>query len=72
RKLSLISTHSCLGTSNTDKSPRGFMGRIRSSRDNKWIARIKVDGKSKQLGLFSDIEKAKKVRLEGELKYWYK
>ncbi len=43
-----------------------------SSRNNKWIARIKVDGKSKQLGLFSDIEKAKKARLEGELNYWYK
>ncbi|MBT9965177.1 hypothetical protein KN609_07215, partial [Vibrio anguillarum] len=28
---SLISTHSYLGTSNTDKSARGFMGRIRGS-----------------------------------------
>ncbi|MCZ4311621.1 hypothetical protein O4H45_22490, partial [Vibrio atlanticus] len=30
---SLISTHSYLGTSNTDKSPRGFMGRIQFKSD---------------------------------------
>jgi hypothetical protein len=37
---------------------------------NKWRAKIQVDGKEKHLGLFSNLEDAKKARELAEEKYY--
>ncbi len=41
----------------------GVKGVSWHTRDNKWRAHIKIDGKNMHLGLFEDIEEAKKARI---------
>jgi hypothetical protein len=40
------------------------------SREQKWIARININGKRKQLGVFDTLEAAAQARKKAELKYY--
>jgi hypothetical protein len=50
----------------------GFAGVSWVKRSKKWIARIRVDRESIQLGSFENKEDAIKARKQAELKYWNK
>ena len=40
------------------------------SREQKWAARINIDGKRKQLGMFDTLEEAAQARRKAEVKYY--
>ena len=48
----------------------GVKGVCWHSRDNRWFARIGIDGKQISLGYFIDINDAIKTRKEAEEKYF--
>ncbi|MBB5150284.1 HNH endonuclease [Ureibacillus thermosphaericus] len=54
--------------SKNNKSGVTGVGYNKSS--NKWEVQIKVDGKSKYLGLFNELQEAKEMRKVGEIVYW--
>ncbi len=49
---------------------REFKGMSYNKRENKWMARIKIDGKQIFLGYFDTEEEALKVRRKAEKKYF--
>lgn len=49
----------------------GHVGVDWNKASNKWRARIKIDGKQKYLGGFTDIEDAIEARAEADIKYGY-
>jgi len=49
----------------------GAMGVSWHKRDKKWYARIKVNGKEKYLGLFSDKNEAIKARKQADIDYGF-
>ena len=53
--------------SNKKNSSSGFMGVSWNKKSNKWHARIKVDGKLKHLGYYTDINEAIRVRIHSEI-----
>lgn len=52
------------------KNKSGRIGVVWSKRDNKWMAKIKTDGKEIHLGSFSKLEDAVKAREDAEEKYF--
>lgn len=57
---------------NTRMTANKYVGISFCKRDNLWNARIKVDGKTKHLGSFTNIESAIFARKEGEYIWWGK
>ena len=49
----------------------GVAGVYWNKRDKKWVARIKVNGKFKGLGIFDDINLAKQAREQAKIKYGF-
>ena len=49
----------------------GHMGVHFHSRDKKWVARIKIDGKYIHLGYYSSIDEAVDARKKAEIKYGF-
>lgn len=52
------------------KNKSGRIGVVWSKRDNKWMAKIKTDGKEIHLGSFAKLEDAVKAREDAEEKYF--
>lgn len=48
----------------------GITGVSWNKRTNKWLVRIKLNGKTKCLGYFKNLEEAKKVREQAEIEYF--
>lgn len=48
----------------------GVSGVYWSNTYNKWIARIKINGKAKHLGYFKELEEATKARRQAEIDYF--
>ena len=40
------------------------------SREQKWVSRININGKRKQLGMFDTLEEAIQARRKAEVKYY--
>ena len=55
----------------TVNSRSGVMGVSLHAQTGKWVARIMVEGKTKYLGIFENLEDAAKARREGDLKYGF-
>lgn len=54
----------------TARSKSGQVGVYWSKQNKKWNAQIGIDGKSKSLGFFDDLEKAVECRVAAEWQYW--
>lgn len=55
---------------NRQNNTSGIMGICWDKKSQKWKTYIRVDKKVVYLGLYSDLEEAKKIRTEAELKYY--
>jgi len=55
---------------NRQNNTSGIMGICWNKKSQKWKTYIRVDKKVVYLGLYSDLEEAKKIRAEAELKYY--
>ena len=54
----------------TIRNKSGFIGVVWNNKEQKWQSFIGVNGKSKYLGSFQNIDDAIAARKSGELKYW--
>ena len=53
------------------KNKSGFTGVYWHERDSKWVARIKINGKLKHLGYFTDIDEAIIARKKANIEFGY-
>lgn len=68
--LRLVSNQeNCKNISMQKNNTSGVTGVCWSKQKGKWMAKIKVDYKTINLGLYSDIEKAVEARKKAEIKY---
>ena len=56
------------GLISTNKS--GVTGVYRNNRNSKWVAQINVNGKTKHIGVFEELEDAKEARHHAEQEYY--
>jgi len=63
-------SQSCMNRTTPANNKSGKTGVGFRSREQKWVARINVNGRRKQLGCFDSFEKAVKARLKAEHKYY--
>ena len=68
RSCSQQQNNQCMSIRKTNKS--GFIGVSWSREKSKWVAQISINSKQTNLGYFTDLEDAKKARLEAEKKYF--
>lgn len=59
-------SENCMNSSIGKRNKSGAIGVSWSSRDGKWRAQIQKDGKNFYIGIFDDLEDAKKARLNKE------
>ena len=67
-----LADNNALAKNNTSRESNTTLvkGVCWDKRQKKWVVRIGVNGKNMQIGYYSDIEKACRVRKEAEKKYW--
>lgn len=57
-----------MGATSTNKTS-GILGVCWSKKKNKWRARIKLNGKARDIGFYSDLQEAKKAVTQARAKY---